>query len=75
MMVFNSCEMCRKDLLHLRDIFPEYYEILYIYHFGDLWQHIITLEKIIKSNTFEATYLDGNGSWGYKEYIRIYQTK
>ncbi|HPQ02586.1 MAG TPA: hypothetical protein PK183_04695 [Bacillota bacterium] len=54
---------------------------MYEYDFGDSWQHTITLEKTVSSDTLEVTYLDGRGerpsedvggSWGYME---LWQTK
>src|SRR5699024_2902744 len=64
----------------LEEVFPIYDEVSYVYDFGDHWEHSITLEKIIKSDVFEATYVNGDGerppedvggSWGFEEYIRI----
>ena len=77
---FDSYDVLQERFLALKDIFPYYGEITYEYDFGDSWEHTITLENIIKSNVFKATYLEGTGerppedvggSWGYQEYMRI----
>ncbi len=77
---FDQHDVLQERFLAMEDIFPEYGEVTYEYDFGDLWEHTITLEKIIKSNTFKATFLEGSGerppedvggSWGYHEYMRI----
>lgn len=77
---FNSYEVVQERFIALKDIFSGYGEVTYEYDFGDSWEHTITLEKIIKSNVFKATYLEGRGerppedvggSWGYQEYMRI----
>ena len=61
-------------------MFSEGTEVTYQYDFGDNWEHNITFEKVVKSNEFKATLLEGNGerppedvggSWGYQEYMRI----
>jgi len=77
---FSSYEVLQERFIALKDIFLDHDEVTYEYDFGDSWEHTITLEKIIKSNVFKATYLEGRGerppedvggSWGYQEYIRI----
>jgi len=64
----------------LRDILPSHKKVIYEYDFGDSWRHSIVLEKTVRSNAFEATYLDGRGerppedvggAGGYAEYLRI----
>lgn len=68
----------------LEDIFPKHGEVIYEYDFGDDWEHIITLEKVVKSSTFQATYIDGNGErppedigglMGFEEYLLIMQNE
>jgi len=77
---FEANVVQQERFVALKDIFSEYSEVIYEYDFGDSWIHTITLEKRLKSNVFQATYLDGcgerppedvGGSWGYQEYIRI----
>lgn len=76
----DTYDVLLEQFVALEDIFPEYKEVTYEYDFGDFWEHTITLEKVIKSNTFAATYLEGKGerppedvggAWGYAEYVRI----
>ena len=77
---FDTCDVLQERFTALEDIFPEHEEVEYEYDFGDSWKHTITLEKVIKSNTFKAIFLEGSGerppedvggSWGYQEYMRI----
>lgn len=77
---FDSYDVLQERFVALKDIFPDNGEVTYIYDFGDLWIHTITLEKVIKANVFRATYLEGRGErppedvggpLGYKEYMRI----
>ena len=50
------------DELILSDIFrTEKQKYTYIYDFGDSWEHIITLEKILEKPTLYPECLDGNG--------------
>lgn len=76
----DSCDILQERFTALKDIFPTDKEVIYEYDFGDSWEHIINLEKIIKSNEFKATYLEGQGERppedvggddGYQEYISI----
>jgi hypothetical protein len=77
---FDAYDILQERFVSLKDIFPECEEVIYRYDFGDSWEHTITLEKIIKTNVFKATYLEGRGerppedvggSLGYIEYMRI----
>ncbi len=77
---FDCYDVLQERFVALEDIFPGYGEVMYEYDFGDSWKHTILLEKVIKSNTFNATFLEGKGerppedvgsSWGYHEYKRI----
>jgi hypothetical protein len=76
----NSCDILEERFTALKDIFPDHEEVTYTYDFGDSWNHTITLEKTVRSNAFEVTYLDGRGErppedvggiGGYMEYIRV----
>ncbi len=76
----DEFDIRQERFVSLKDIFPEYNEVMYEYDFGDAWEHTITLEKIVKSKTFQAAYLDGNGerppedvggAWGFEEYLEI----
>jgi len=54
---------------------------IYTYDFGDSWEHIITLEKIIDDNSSKkASCISGEGAcppedcggvWGYKSFLEI----
>lgn len=77
---FDRQDILQERFVALEDIFPEYEEVMYEYDFGDSWEHKIILEKVIKSNSYKATFLEGDGerppedvggSWGYHEYKRI----
>lgn len=76
----DDFEIRQERFVALEDIFPQYGEVIYEYDFGDSWKHTITLEKIEKSKSFQATYLEGNGerppedvggAWGFEDYMRI----
>ncbi len=76
---FDSYDVVQERFTALEDILP-YGEVIYEYDFGDSWEHTIILEKVIKSNAFKATFLEGKGerppedvggSGGYEEYMRI----
>jgi len=77
---FGARDVSQERFTALKDIFPVYDKVEYVYDFGDGWQHTITLEKVIRSNEFKATFLDGNGerppedvggAGGYQEYMDI----
>lgn len=76
----DSGDILQDKFTALKDIFPTYKEVIYEYDFGDSWEHIITLEKIIKSNEYRAISLEGQGerppedvggSDGYQQYMSI----
>jgi hypothetical protein len=76
----DSCDILDERFTALKDIFSDHEEVTYTYDFGDSWNHTITLEKTVRSNAFEVTYLDGRGErppedvggiGGYMEYIRV----
>lgn len=75
--IFDIRQEC---FVGLEEVFPELTEVIYLYDFGDSWEHMITFEKIVKSNELEAKILDGEGerppedvggSGGYDEYLRV----
>ena len=75
----DSCDILDERFTALKDIFPDHEEVTYTYDFGDSWNHTITLEKIVRSDAFGASYLDGKGErppedvggvYGYMEYMR-----
>ncbi len=77
---FDRYDILQERFVALEDIFPDHEEVIYEYDFGDSWMHKITLEKVIKSNLFRASLLEGKGerppedvggSWGYHEYKRV----
>jgi hypothetical protein len=77
---FDAFEILQERFVALEEIFPTYGEVVYEYDFGDSWEHILTLEKVIKSNEFRATFVEGigerppedvGGEEGYEEYLRI----
>lgn len=76
----DEFEIRQERFIALEDIFPEFGEVIYEYDFGDSWEHTLTLEKVVKSKVFQATFLEGNGErppedvgggWGFEEYMRI----
>ena len=76
----DEFDVRQERFVALEDIFQEYNEVMYEYDFGDAWEHTITLEKVVKSKTFQAIYIDGNGerppedvggTWGFEEYLKI----
>lgn len=77
---FDLFEVAQERFVALEEVFSNFDEVFYEYDFGDSWEHVITLENVVKSDVFEATYVDGNGerppedvggSWGFEEYLRI----
>jgi hypothetical protein len=79
-MNFDAFEIRQERFVALEEIFPTYGEVVYEYDFGDSWKHTITLEKVVKSNEFRATFVEGigerppedvGGEGGYEEYLRI----
>ncbi len=73
-------DVLQERLVALEDILPIHEEVTYEYDFGDSWMHKITLEKVIKSNSFRALFIEGKGerppedvgsTWGYHEYKRV----
>lgn len=77
---FDEFDIRQERFVALEDIFPKNGEVMYEYDFGDAWEHTITLEKVEKSKTFQATYIEGKGErppedvggeWGFEEYLRI----
>ncbi|MEW9053606.1 MAG: plasmid pRiA4b ORF-3 family protein [Neobacillus sp.] len=76
---FDKFDIRQERFTALEEILPECTEVIYEYDFGDSWEHMITLEKVIKSKEFQASYIEGNGerppedvggTWGYEEYLR-----
>lgn len=76
----DEFDVRQERFVALEDIFQEYNEVMYEYDFGHAWEHTITLEKVVKSKTFQAIYIDGNGerppedvggTWGFEEYLKI----
>lgn len=71
--------------IRLKDIFNRYDKCVYIYDFGDNWEHIITLEKVIKESTNRYPVLmerkgerppeDVGGEAGFEEYMRVISDK
>jgi hypothetical protein len=81
---FGDFEILQERFIALEDIFPKFGEVIYEYDFGDSWEHIITLEKVVKSKAFQVTYLEGNGerppedvggAWGFEEYLSIMENE
>ncbi len=76
----EDSDIRQERFVALEEIFPKSLEVMYEYDFGDSWEHTITLEKVEKSNVFQATFLEGKGerppedvggSWGFEEYLRV----
>ncbi|PWA07900.1 hypothetical protein DCC39_15985 [Pueribacillus theae] len=81
---FDNVEIRKEQFVALEDIFPKYNVVSYEYDFGDSWEHTITLEKVVKSKSFQATYIDGNGERppedvggapGFEEYLSLIENK
>ena len=69
------------ELMKLNEIFrKEKQTFMYVYDFGDDWQHKITLEKITPEKPEIASCIDGKGAcppedcggvWGYEDFLTI----
>ncbi|MBW6535317.1 MAG: plasmid pRiA4b ORF-3 family protein [Mariniphaga sp.] len=67
--------------IYLSDVFDkEKQKFVYIYDFGDSWEHTITLEKILPEKTITPELLAGKGQcppedcggvWGYENFKEI----
>jgi len=77
---FDRYDVLQERFVALEDILPDHEDVTYEYDFGDSWEHKIILEKVVKSNSFKATFIEGEGerppedvggTWGYHEYKRI----
>ena len=77
---FDKIDIKQEQFVLLEDVFPKFGKVVYEYDFGDSWQHTITFEKVVKSKTLQATYLDGNGerppedvggAGGFEEYLSM----
>jgi hypothetical protein len=73
-------DLLQERFVTLEDILPDHEEVIYEYDFGDSWMHKIILEKVIKSNSFRALFIEGKGerppedvggTYGYHEYKRV----
>lgn len=60
-MDFDAFEIRQERFVGLEENFSNLGEVIYEYDFGDSWEHIITLEKVVKSNEFRATFVEGIG--------------
>lgn len=78
---WDSGEIQDAQKVKLSQIFTqEGQKLLYVYDFGDDWEHEVTLEKILPEETKKAECLAGKGvcppedcggAWGYKELKEI----
>ncbi|RKD21057.1 hypothetical protein BEP19_15375 [Ammoniphilus oxalaticus] len=77
---FERTEICYERFVALEEILPEYSGLLYVYDFGDSWEHTVTFEKVVKSNLFQATFVEGigerppedvGGEGGFQYYLDI----
>lgn len=68
----------------LKDVFEDTDTCIYTYDFGDNWEHVITLEKVMKDNNRFPILLERNGKrppedvggeGGFEEYMRIISDK
>jgi len=69
----------------LTDVFKyEKQKFIYIYDFGDSWEHVLTLEKILPDKSKSPSLLDGKGKcppedcggvWGYEGFKEIMADK
>ncbi len=81
----NECEVKYDTNTMLHEIFSKYHECLYIYDFGDSWEHIITLEKVIDDGINQSPILierqgkrppeDVGGEDGFEEYMKVISDK
>lgn len=77
---YEMYDIRQERFVTLEEVFPQFTEVIYLYDFGDSWEHMITFEKVVKSNKLHAEIIDGEGerppedvggSGGYEEYLRI----
>ncbi|HDR51548.1 MAG TPA: plasmid pRiA4b ORF-3 family protein [Mariniphaga anaerophila] len=78
-------EQIDAEEIYLSDVFhKERQKFIYIYDFGDSWEHTITLEKILPEKTGYPELLDGKGQcppedcggvWGYENFKEIMANK
>lgn len=76
-----DCEVRKDTEVSLRDVFGETDWCLYYYDFGDYWEHVITLEKLIQGSAERWPKLleakgqrppeDVGGEGGFDEYMKI----
>ena len=77
----DKYEVRYEKITGLREIFMDTKRCIYIYDFGDNWEHEILLEKVVKDshNRFpillesngERPPEDVGGAGGFEEYLRI----
>lgn len=76
----ESSDFQQERFVALKDVFPKYKEVTYVYDFGDCWSHTITFEKVEKSKVFQAMFVEGKGERppedvgglpGYENYLSI----
>ncbi|WP_062110026.1 plasmid pRiA4b ORF-3 family protein [Bacillus niameyensis] len=58
---FDEYEVRQERLVILKDVFPKHGEVTYEYDFGDSWVHKLILEKVVKSQHYQAVFIEGEG--------------
>jgi Plasmid pRiA4b ORF-3-like protein len=82
---FNDEEMRDEQTVTLSKIVPrEKFKFLYLYDFGDSWEHEILVEKVLEADSETAYPIcikgkracppeDCGGVWGYQEFLNAIQ--
>lgn len=81
----SSIEMIFEKGIKLSEYIPQYKRLMYVYDFGDNWQHYIEVQKVI--DNYDKNYavcIDGEenappedvgGEYGYDEFLEIISDK
>lgn len=81
---FDTSDALEETAIILKDVFPKFDEITYVYDFGDHWEHKLTFEKTTTTDIVRASYAGGAGErppedvgglLGYEYYLNIIGNK
>ena len=81
---WGDTEVLDADEITLDKIFNRLAKLIYLYDFGDNWEHLITLEGVLLENRDKAICTAGKGTtppedcggiWGYEEIKRSFAEK